>query len=60
MKDAVNIDGVELMGYTSWGCIDLVSVSTGEMKNPKIELCAFIEGKWMRIEAVAVRKLGGR
>ena len=25
------IDGVELMGYTPWGCIDLVS-STGEMK----------------------------
>ncbi|QNO15415.1 6-phospho-beta-glucosidase [Alkalicella caledoniensis] len=32
MKDAVNEDGVELMGYTSWGCIDLVSASTGEMK----------------------------
>lgn len=32
MKDAVNIDGVELLGYTSWGCIDLVSASTGEMK----------------------------
>ena len=25
-------DGVELMGYTMWGCIDLVSASTGEMK----------------------------
>ena len=24
--------GVELMGYTMWGCIDLVSASTGEMK----------------------------
>jgi 6-phospho-beta-glucosidase len=24
-------DGVYLMGYTSWGCIDLVSASTGEM-----------------------------
>ena len=23
-------DGVEVMGYTSWGCIDLVSASTGE------------------------------
>jgi len=23
-------DGVEMMGYTSWGCIDLVSASTGE------------------------------
>ena len=25
-------DGVELMGYTAWGCIDLVSASTAEMK----------------------------
>ncbi len=25
-------DGVELMGYTSWGCIDLVSASTAELK----------------------------
>ena len=32
MKDAVDKDGVELMGYTTWGCIDLVSASTGEMK----------------------------
>jgi len=28
--EAIN-DGVELMGFTSWGCIDLVSASTGEM-----------------------------
>ena len=32
MKKAVEIDGVELMGYTPWGCIDLVSASTGEIK----------------------------
>ncbi len=32
MMDAVEIDGVGIMGYTSWGCIDLVSASTGEMK----------------------------
>lgn len=25
-------DGVEILGYTSWGPIDLVSASTGEMK----------------------------
>ena len=31
MIDAVDIDGVELWGYTSWGPIDLVSASTGEM-----------------------------
>lgn len=29
MHEAVQ-DGVELMGYTPWGCIDLVSASTGE------------------------------
>lgn len=32
MRDAVTIDGVDLMGYTMWGCIDLVSAGTGEMK----------------------------
>lgn len=25
-------DGVEVMGYTMWGCIDLISASTAEMK----------------------------
>lgn len=25
-------DGVEIIGYTSWGCIDLVSASTAELK----------------------------
>lgn len=25
-------DGVELMGYTTWGCIDLVSASSAELK----------------------------
>ena len=30
LKEAVR-DGVDLMGYTPWGCIDLVSASTGEM-----------------------------
>lgn len=25
-------DGVEVMGYTAWGCIDLVSATTAEMK----------------------------
>lgn len=31
MIDAVDLDGVELLGYTTWGPIDLVSASTGEM-----------------------------
>ena len=32
MKKAVDLDGVCLIGYTVWGCIDLVSAGTGEMK----------------------------
>lgn len=31
MEEAVK-DGVEVMGYTTWGCIDLVSASSAEMK----------------------------
>ena len=31
LKDAILIDGVDCFGYTVWGCIDLVSVGTGEM-----------------------------
>lgn len=31
MAAAMNEDGVDLRGYTPWGCIDLVSASTGEM-----------------------------
>ncbi|MBP2097231.1 glycoside hydrolase family 1 protein [Enterococcus rivorum] len=30
MKEAVK-DGVELMGYTTWGCIDLISCGTSQM-----------------------------
>lgn len=32
LRDAVVLDGVDVMGYCMWGCIDLVSASTGEMK----------------------------
>ncbi len=32
LKDAVELDDVEVLGYTSWGCIDIVSVGTGEMR----------------------------
>lgn len=31
MSDAINVDGVDLIGYTWWGCIDLVSESTRQM-----------------------------
>jgi 6-phospho-beta-glucosidase len=30
MKKAVTEDGVDLMGYTPWGCIDCVSFTTGQ------------------------------
>ena len=32
MRDAIELDGIDLMGYTMWGCIDLVSAGTGEMR----------------------------
>jgi 6-phospho-beta-glucosidase len=32
MKKAVTFDGVDLMGYTPWGCIDCVSFGTGEYR----------------------------
>ena len=32
MKKAVEVDGVPVLGYTPWGCIDLISAGTGEMK----------------------------
>lgn len=31
MRSAIE-DGVELIAYTPWGCVDLVSASTGEMR----------------------------
>lgn len=32
MREAAELDGVDIIGYTVWGCIDLVSASTGERK----------------------------
>lgn len=32
MKDAVEQDGVDMMGYASWAPIDMVSAGTGEMR----------------------------
>ncbi|TWT25423.1 6-phospho-beta-glucosidase BglA [Planomicrobium sp. CPCC 101110] len=32
LEKAVTYDGVDLMGYTPWGIIDIVSFTTGEMK----------------------------
>lgn len=31
MKDCVEIDGTDILGYTTWGPIDLVSAGSGEM-----------------------------
>ncbi|KAA9298846.1 MULTISPECIES: 6-phospho-beta-glucosidase [Aerococcus] len=31
LRDTITEDGVPVIGYTSWGCIDLVSASSGEM-----------------------------
>ena len=31
IHDAIHYDGVEVLGYTSWGCIDLISNSTNQM-----------------------------
>ncbi len=31
VADAIDEDGVNVFGYTSWGCIDLISCSTGEI-----------------------------
>lgn len=31
MRDAVEYDGIELMGYLYWGCVDMVSNGEGEM-----------------------------
>lgn len=32
VRDAILLDGVPCMGYTAWGCIDVVSLGTGQMK----------------------------
>ena len=53
MSEAVD-DGVELVGYTPWGCIDLVAASTGEMikryglATPNIKL-PFVFSKFLSV-----------
>lgn len=32
LRDAIELDGIPVMGYTMWGCVDLISAGTGEMK----------------------------
>lgn len=31
MREAIEEDGVEVLGYTTWGCIDLISATSGQM-----------------------------
>lgn len=31
IKDSITKDGVDVFGYTPWGCIDLISCSTGQI-----------------------------
>lgn len=32
MMNAIDVDGVDVLGYLPWGCIDIVSAGTGEMR----------------------------
>ncbi|MBQ3447329.1 MAG: family 1 glycosylhydrolase, partial [Synergistaceae bacterium] len=32
LRDAITEDGIPVIGFTAWGCIDLVSASSGEMR----------------------------
>ena len=54
MSDAINLDGVELMGYTWWGCIDLVSESTRQMSKRYgfiyVDLDDYGKGTYKRIK----------
>ena len=43
MNQAINVDGVDLIGYTPWGCIDLVSASTGEMEKDMVSFMLIIK-----------------
>ena len=36
LRDAIEIDEVDVIGYTCWGPIDIISVGTGEMKNATV------------------------
>ena len=32
LRDAIELDDVDVIGYTCWGPIDIISVGTGEMR----------------------------
>lgn len=48
VSKAIEDDGVEVMGYTSWGCIDLISASTAEMKK---DMALFMLTEIMMVQA---------
>lgn len=39
MKDAIVFDGVNVIGYTAWGWVDIISLGTDEMKKIRFNLC---------------------
>lgn len=47
-------DGVELIGYTSWGCIDIVSASTEDLDEHKVAVTEANELSWRAMMAVLV------
>lgn len=53
IQKAIEYDGVDVIGYTPWGCIDLVSAGTGEMKKRYgfvyVDMDDFGEGTLKRI-----------
>lgn len=57
MKKAVELDGVDLIGYTPWGCIDLVSFTTGEMKKDMDLFMSILITKEMEAETGIRRSL---
>ena len=38
LKDAVDIDNVDLIGFCPWGCIDLVSAGTGAVSYTHLDV----------------------
>lgn len=59
MRDAVDIDGVDLMGYAMWGCTDLVSAGTGELRKRYGFICVDMDdegkGTGKRVKKTASR-----
>lgn len=53
--------GVELMGYTMWGCIDLVSASTSEMSKRYgfvyVDLLLLVQGYYCNTRPIHFRRL---